>query len=227
MQELLSGIQIQICGKVYLKDPQSSELGKKIIAHSIDMIEELGFDQFTFRKLSKELSTSEASIYRYFESKHKLLSYLTAWYWNWLELRLLFLFANISSPTERLRRAISLFTEQVEDEASTTHVNEQKLHRIVIAESSKVYLTKDVDMDNSEGFYAGYAQLVDRVSAVIKEINPDYKYPHMLVSTVIEGAHYQRYFAAHIPHLTDQLRDEDSTASFFTDLVFNAIKFKL
>lgn len=223
MQELLSGIQIQICGKVYLKDPQSSELGKKIIAHSIDMIEELGFDLFTFRKLSKELSTSEASIYRYFESKHKLLGYLTAWYWNWLELRLLFLLANVSSPTERLRRAISLFTEQVENEASTTHVNEQKLHRIVIAESSKVYLTKDVDMDNSEGFYAGYAQLVNRVSEVIKEINPDYKYPHMLVSTVIEGAHYQRYFAAHIPHLTDQLRDEDSTASFFTDLVFNAI----
>jgi len=223
VQELLSGIHIQICGKVYLKDPQSSELGKKIIAHSIDMIEELGFDQFTFRKLSKELATSEASIYRYFESKHKLLSYLTAWYWNWLELRLLFLFANITSPTERLRRAISLFTEQVEDEASTTHVNEQKLHRIVIAESSKVYLTKDVDMDNSEGFYAGYAQLVNRVSDVIKEINPDYKYPHMLVSTVIEGAHYQRYFAAHIPHLTDQLGGEDSTASFFTDLVFNAI----
>jgi len=93
----------------------------------------------------------------------------------------------------------------------------------VIAESSKVYLTKNVDMDNSEGFYAGYTQLVNRVSEIVSEVNPMYKYPHMLVSTVIEGAHYQRFFAAHIPRLTDQLRGEDSTTSFFTDLVFNAI----
>ena len=224
MNRILSNVSLQVNEHIYLKDPETSDLGRKIIAGSIDMIDEIGFECFTFRKLSMEIQSPEASVYRYFENKHKLLLYLTSWYWAWLEYRLVFGLANIASPEERLERAINLLTEQIKQDGSFAHINEIKLHRIVISNSSKAYFTKEVDQENKEGIFSVYKQLVARVSEIILEINPGYKYPHMLVSTVIEGAHHQRYFAEHLPRLTDIIKGEDSIVNFYKDMVFKAIK---
>ena len=46
----------------------------------------------------------------------------------------------------------------------------------------------------------------------------------MLVSTIIEGAHLQRHFAAHLPKLTDQIKGEDAVSEFYHQIAFNAIK---
>lgn len=223
MQAFLSNISIHINENVYLKDPQSSDLGKRIIRGSIDMMDEMGFESFTFRKLAKAINSTEASVYRYFESKHKLLLYLTCWYWGWLEYRMMFRLANVESAKDRLKRAIILLVENVEEDNNFTHINEIKLHHIVIADSSKAYLTKAVDEENKAGIFGAYKQIVERVSQIILEINPDYKYPHMLVSTVIEGAHHERYFAKHIPRLTDVIQGEDSITEFYKEIVFKAI----
>jgi len=223
MNELLSKVSIQVNEQIFLKNPESSELGRRIIAGSIDMIEEMGFEFFTFRKLAKGINSTEASIYRYFESKHRLLLYLTSWYWGWMEYRLVFNLANVHSPEDRLARAIALLTDQVIEDSSFTHINEMKLHRIIISESSKVYLTKDVDQENKEGVFAGYIRLVERVSGIILEINPNYKYSHMLVSTLIEGVHHQRYFAEHLPRLTDVNKGQDSIPRFYKEVVFKTI----
>ena len=85
MKSLLSKVSITVNDRIYLKDPESSELGLKILKGSIDMIDEMGLEAFTFGKLAKRIGSTEASVYRYFESKHKLLIYLTAWYWAWME----------------------------------------------------------------------------------------------------------------------------------------------
>ena len=76
MINLLSNLKIAVPDKIYIKDPESSELGKRIIEHSIELIDEIGFDSFTFKKLGLKIGSNESSIYRYFESKHKLLLYL-------------------------------------------------------------------------------------------------------------------------------------------------------
>lgn len=186
-------------------------------------MDEIGFDQFTFKKLAKYIGSTEASIYRYFESKHKLLLYFTSWYWAWMEYKLVFKLANIESPTERLERAIHLVTEQVEEDGNIPHINEIKLNRILISESSKAYLTKHVDDENKEGVFAFYKEFVQRISDNVLEINPNFKYPHMLVSTVIEGSHHQRYFAEHLPRLTDVISGEDAITCFYTKLVFSVI----
>ena len=175
MNHLLSKISIQVNNKVYLKDPESSELGKKILNSGIDMIDELGFEDFTFRKLAKEIKSTEASIYRYFESKHKLLLYLTSWYWSWTEYKLVFGLANIECPKDRLKKAVLLLTEEVKEDSNFSHINEVKLNRIVISESSKVYLNKVVDEENKEGVFSGYKQVVQKVSDIITEINPSEK----------------------------------------------------
>lgn len=223
MLELLAKITIKVNEGIYLKNPESTTLGIKIIEGSIEMIHNLGFESFTFRKLAIEIGSTEATIYRYFESKHKLLLYLVSWYWSWLEYKLVFTLANISSATVRLEKSLILLTEQIEKDHHFNHINEVKLNQIVISESSKAYLNKKVDKENKEGFFSGYKQLVARVSDIILEINPTYKYPHMLISTAIEGAHMQRYFAEHLPRLTDTIEGEDSTVKFYKELVFKAI----
>jgi len=223
MRDMLSHMSIQVNEKIYLKNPESSELGKKILSQSIEMIDAVGFENFTFRKLAQEINSTEASIYRYFESKHKLLLYLMSWYWGWMEYQLVFTLANILSPEQRLERAISLLTEEVYHESKSMLLDTKKLYCIVISESSKAYLTKEVDAENREGAFLGYKQLVARVKDIIHEINPDYRYPHMLISTVIEGAHQQRFFAAHLPRLTDIKKGEDSVVNFYIELVFKAI----
>jgi len=223
MLELLSNVRIKVNQKVYVKDPESSELGIKIIQRSIDLIHDLGFERFTFRKLAKGIGSTEATIYRYFESKHKLLLYLTSWYWGWLEYKLVFALANIASPEDRLDKAILALTEQIKEDHYFTHIDEVKLNQVVISESAKGYLNRDVDKENQNGLFLGYKQLVGRVSDIVLEINPAYRYPHMLISTVIEGAHMQRHFAAHLPLLTDIIEGEDSTTEFYRELVFKAI----
>jgi AcrR family transcriptional regulator len=224
MKSLLANIKIKIDEKVYLKDPESSEKGKKIIEHGIKMIDELGLEAFTFKKLAERTGTTEATVYRYFESKHKLLVYLISWYWNWIEYRLVFSTINISSPEERLRTAIRILSGKISNDLDFAHIDEVILQRIVIAESAKAFLTKDVDEDNKDGFFVSYKRLCKRIADIIHEINPDYQYPMSLVSTVAESAHYQVFFAMHLPSLTNiNDNEQNNLIDFLTDLVFSAI----
>ncbi|MBU2019712.1 MAG: TetR/AcrR family transcriptional regulator [Bacteroidetes bacterium] len=221
---MLENITLQINEHVYLKDPVTSELGISIVGKSIDLLYELGFEDFTFKKLAVAVGSTEASIYRYFENKHKLLSYLTMWYWAWLEYRIAMGVINIESPTIRLKKCIQILTERVEEDGVFSQINEVKLNHIVIHESSKVYLNKQVDEDNQCGFFSSYKNIVKRVSDVVLEINKDFQYPHMLISTVIEGANHQRFFAKHLPRLTDVVEGKDTVVSFFQELVEKTIK---
>ena len=100
-------IQIIINDGLFVKDPESTDLGKKIISKSIELIEELGFEAFTFKKLGQAIGSPESSVYRYFESKHQLLVYLICWYWSWVEYKLVFGTVNQQSSHEKLKIYLS------------------------------------------------------------------------------------------------------------------------
>ena len=102
MHELLKNLQIKVNEKTYLKDPESSDLGKRIIENSITLINDIGFEAFTFKKLGVLIHSNESSVYRYFENKHKLLLYLTAWYWAWIEYHIVIKTFSISDPKKKL-----------------------------------------------------------------------------------------------------------------------------
>lgn len=95
---------------------------------------------------------------------------------------------------------------------------------MVIAESSKAYLTHEVDTANKEGAYLAYKELVGRVSTFVSEINPEFKYARTLISTIIEGAFHQRFFAKHLPSLTDITEEKDKLEEFYTQMALNAIR---
>ncbi len=217
-------IQFEISRELYSKNPDSSELGRNIISTSIELINEMGIEAFTFKKLGKSINSPESSIYRYFENKHTLLIYLTSWYWTWTEYRLVFATTNIDSPEERLKISIDILTKSVLVDNSISHVNEVLLSKIIFSESLKTYHTKNVDIENKKGSFKAYKNVVQRVSDIILEIDPKFEFPHMLISTVIEGAHQQKYFAEHLPALTDITRGKSAISKFYSELVFNFLK---
>ena len=219
-------LHISISSDLYTKNPESSVLGQKIVSKSIEMIDALGFEDFTFKKLGQEIGSNESSVYRYFESKHTLLVYLINWYWSWIEYRLVFATLNVPSAHDRLTQAILILTAEVTEDNAFSYINEVLLNKIIISESSKAYHTKAIDSENEKGYYKTYKRVVQRVSDLVTEINPTYEFPHMLISTVIEGAHHQRYFSKHLPSLTDFEEGKNNIVRFYTDLVFNTLSEK-
>ncbi|RYM35114.1 TetR/AcrR family transcriptional regulator [Brumimicrobium glaciale] len=226
MQQFLSNIQIKVNDYLFLKDPSSSELGKRIISGSVELMHEIGFEAFTFKKLAKEINSTEASIYRYFENKNKVLLYLTIWFWGWTESKLVFAITNVEDKELKLKKAITIITEDVLEDRRFKDMNERKLQKVVYDESAKAYINKLVDDENKNGVFANYKSVIQRVSDIILEINPDYPYPKMLVSTIIEGTHLQRFFVDHLPGLTSPKTNSDSDVvqEFFIDLAFKTIK---
>ncbi len=225
MDRLLQSVKIVINDKLYLKDPESSTLGKKIVEDSILMIHTMGFENFTFKKLGVRIGSNESSIYRYFENKHKLLLYLASWYWGWLEYQLVFATHSITDPKEKLDKAIEILTRATEVDSAFSHINEILLNKIVINEYSKSYLTKEVDQENKEGYFVIYKRLVNRMSQIIKEVNAGYPYPSSLASTLIEGSLHQYFLMDHFSSLTS-CDLKTTPTEYFKHLVFNTLNIK-
>jgi len=215
---------IKVGSQLYTKNPDSSDLGRKIISDSILMINKLGFEKFTFKKLSVQINSTESSIYRYFENKHQLLVYLASWYWSWVYYKIVLATVNIDSGTTKLKNALELLTKDVIEDESISYINEKVLYKIIISESAKVIHTKNVDKENEIGCFESYKKVINKVADLILEVNPDFNYAHMLVTTVIEGSQQQQYYIDHLPSLTDNAKVEDTMATFYNEMVFKMIK---
>jgi AcrR family transcriptional regulator len=223
MQTILSNITISVHEKLYVKNPETSELGKKIIQNSILLIDEMGFENFTFKKLGESIGSNESSIYRYFESKHKLLLYLSSWYWGWMEYKLVFSTTNIENPMERLKKGIIIVTEKVIDDSATQHINEAILNQIIIKEFTKTLLTKEVDEENKEGFFLVYKRVINRIIDMITAVNPDYTFAKSLASSIVEGALHQHFLKDHLKTITN-CNENNSPTNFYINLIENTLR---
>ncbi|SHG09872.1 transcriptional regulator, TetR family [Flavobacterium segetis] len=223
MNTILSNLKIKVNEKIYIKDPETSALGKKILKYSILLIDEIGFENFTFKKLGEKIGSNESSIYRYFESKHKLLVYLSSWYWCWMEYKMVFATTNISDPKERLMNAIKVITEKIIDDQNTEHINEAIMNKIIIAEFTKTLHTKEVDKENKEGYFLIYKRVINRIVNIINEVNPKYPFAKSLASTIVEGSLHQHYLAEHLQTITD-CNETVTPTHFYISLVENVLK---
>jgi hypothetical protein len=219
-------VKIEVESSLYLKDPDSSELGRKIVTKSIELISDIGFEAFTFKKLGNLIESPESSIYRYFYNKQMLLSYLTSWYWAWTEYRLVVAINNIESPQTQLKIAIDLLSAPVQEDHDFSHINEILLNRIVFSESLKNYHSKNVDEQNKLGCFDAYKRVIKRISTLITKINSSFEYPLMLASMVIEGAHQHWYFSEHLPDLIDVKNPQISQCNIYTDWIFKILIIK-
>ncbi|MFN7326402.1 MAG: TetR/AcrR family transcriptional regulator [Chitinophagales bacterium] len=218
-------IKINTSDKLALRDPEDTPLGRSIVRKGLVLMDELGLEHFTFKKLAHEINTTEASIYRYFENKHRLLLYLLTWYWNYMEYLVVFSLHNLNDPKQKLQKIIALMVSPLPDGLDNSGMDKKALHNLVIAESSKAYLIREVEEINSVRLFKPYKDLCGRIAGIMREYNPTYPYPHSLSSTLIEMAHFQHYFMLHLPSLTNfsAKKDPNEIILFLDNLVFSTL----
>jgi AcrR family transcriptional regulator len=219
-------IRIQPSERLALRDPEDTALGRNIVRQGLILMHKLGFEHFTFKKLADEMNTTEASVYRYFENKHRLLLYILNWYWSYLEYLVMFSLQNMTDPRLRIRRVIELLVRELPPELDNSGYDKKALFEIVVSESSKAYLTREVEEINKVKLFKPYKDLCGRIAGLLSEYNPAYPYPHSLSSTLIEMAHYQYFFMVHLPSLTDFKEDKriENIIGFLEHLVFSSLE---
>lgn len=217
-------LRIRMNEKIYLRNPEESALGKNIVRNGLLLINKIGFEEFTFKKLAKEINTTEASIYRYFENKHRLLLYIINWYWSILEYKVVYNLHNITNPEVKLKRIVELLAIPEEDNTND-FISEREAYKLVMWEGSKTYLTRNVASDNNDKLFKPYKDICGRFSAIISEYNPDYKYPYSLASTILEMSHMQKFFMSNLPSLTDfgNEKNDKKLIDFLEQLLFDSL----
>ena len=223
MHKLLSNLKIDINSSLYLKDPKSSPLGRKIVKKSIDLIDIYGIEEFNFKKLALEIDSTESSIYRYFENKHKLLLYLSTLYWGILEIEFVLQTTNMKPGMDKLMKAVDVLFSIPESQHSSYKLDGKKLRHILNSEFVKVYHNKQVDEQNKAGYFSIYERLASRISTIISEVNPDYIYRKSLSSLVMEGSLNHYFLSEHFENLTD-CHSKANLYSFYKDLLTNTLK---
>lgn len=228
IQSMQVDFKVKMNANLYLRDPEGTDIGKQIIKTAVQMIVDLGYEQFTFKKLAIEMNSTEATVYRYFENKHKLLIYLIDWYWSFIEFQVIFQLNNVKSPEERIKKLIDILVWEDNASAVFSELDQEALFYIAIAEGSKTYLSKDVDENNKELLYKPYKDLCARIALLFKEYNPKYKYPASLASTLVETAHMQYYFMQHLPRLSDfsKKKNPKDIEGYLEHIVFGALNVK-
>ena len=207
-------ITVEINDSIYIKDPLGTDLGQRIIRNAIILLDEIGFEELTFKKLAKKIESAEASIYRYFENKYKLLTYLVSWYWDFMHYMILMDIRNMKDPKEKLTSAIRTLVNSLDSTLTPDYIDETRLHRLVVENASKVYHTKQVDSLNTEGYYVNYKKLIKTLAMLIQDLSPDFKFPVAFATSIVEQSLNNEYYLEHLPGLTDALNsDEDARES--------------
>jgi hypothetical protein len=152
-----------------------------------------------------------------------LLLYLSSWYWAWLEYQLVIETFSISDIKIKLEKAVEVVTRTVENDSNYSHINEAILYKIIVSESSKSFLTKEVDAKNKEGYFEIYKRLITRLEEMILAVKPNYEFALSLSSTILEGGLHQHFLNNHFPSLTNSKNGKTPT-NFFTNLVLNTLK---
>jgi len=220
-------VNIKMNEKLFLRDPQGSVLGKSIVKEALLLINELGFEEFTFKKLAKHIKTTEASIYRYFENKHKLLVYLIAWYWSYMEYKIVFGIQNIKNSEEKLKLIVNLLVNPEKIKISNQSLDEKYLNKLVVDEGSKSYLTKHITEENKDKLFKPYKDLCALFSSIISEYDPTFKFPQSLATTIIETSHSHKFYSTNLPALSNiKSGDNKKLTEYLEILVFSALKKK-
>ncbi|WP_339922376.1 TetR/AcrR family transcriptional regulator [uncultured Cyclobacterium sp.] len=222
MHRILNNTIIPVKPGIFIKDPLSSDLGKKVLEESLVLIDELGMEAFNFKRLSAHVGSTEAAIYRYFENKHKILLYYINWYWGWLEHNLVYGTANMDSPKDKIKMAVNLLVVGPSFHKNL-YLNISLLRRVVTEESSKAFMTKEVDSENSNGFFDQFYNFSERVVNIFLEYNPNHPFPKAFVSTLIWSTLLNSFCSKHVPDLIEDDFIGQDKVDFYYNLVFNSL----
>jgi len=186
-----------------LKDPEATELGRSMLSEGLVLMNRLGLESFTFKKLAEHIGCTEVSLYKYFPNKHRLLQYYFQLYWLWLRQVCGRHAEKARSPREALEHVVEAICGVWPRELPALQLDATALRLLVINEGMKSYLHKNVDDDNARKLFTPYKELSAFVSERLVACRADVPLPRSFATTVIEMAHSLPFAMEHLPSLTE------------------------
>ncbi|MBI1304114.1 MAG: TetR family transcriptional regulator [Phycisphaera sp.] len=186
-----------------LRDPEGSEVGRAMLVDGLALMNALGLEAFTFRKLAAEIGSTEVTLYKYFPNKQRLLQYYFQLYWLWLRQLCGREVERARDPHDALRRCVEAICGVWPKEVPALQVDPRALRLLVIEEGMKSYLHKQVDEDNARRLFAPYKDLSAFLAERLVACRRDVPMPRSFATTVIEMAHSLPFAMEHLPSLTE------------------------
>lgn len=204
-----SGIQLRPDPALYLRDPESTRLGKAMLSEGIVLMNELGLEAFTFKKLAARIGCTEVGLYRFFPNKQRLLQYYFQVHWLWL-LQLCGGFAERSvDPRQTLKQVVEALCGVWPQELPPAQLDPHGLRSLHIAEGMKSYLHKNVDADNARLLFMPYKALAAFIADRLVACRKDVPMPQSFATTLIEMANSLPFAMEHLPSLTELSSHKD------------------
>jgi AcrR family transcriptional regulator len=192
-----------------LRDPEGTELGRAVLVEGLALMNELGLESFTFRKLASKVGSTEVSLYKYFPNKQRLLQYYFQLYWLWLRQMCGREVERARDPREALQRTIEAICGVWPKDAPELQLEPAALRLLVIHEGMKSYLHKKVDEDNARRLFAPYKELSAFFAERLTDCRASVPMPRSFATTVIEMAHSLPFAMEHLPSLTELSNRKD------------------
>lgn len=209
---------------LFLRNPDETSSGRLILRQGLSLMLEIGFEAFTFRKLADKAGITEATVYKYFSNKHRLLQYYFDLYWVWMKELGLLEASRHQDPAQKVRCLLDILCGVWPDKSIMPPVEAVELRALLIAEGLKSLLNKNVDDDNRLKLFSPYKEYCLFLSDELTSVMPQYHYPRSLATVVIEMSHSMEFYMEHLPTLTELAEDRDrqQLSQFFYKLVRSA-----
>ena len=192
----LSYLQVELAPSFYKKNPTSSALGKRIVSSGLDLLNSKGYLHFTFKELAEKTKSTEASIYRYFDSKEQFLAYCSGAYWVQLKHRLGMYTLNIPDSKTYFERTLDVLLNELQDEQYMLLANKDFAR---FRESSRRYGLSILgilsDSKSRDELSADYASLMREVyqfiEDAIEKVLPNSGFKDIIASSILSKTHMQ------------------------------------
>ena len=185
------------------RDPAASAVGERILKQGLFLMNELGLEAFTFKKLTEYAECTEATIYAYFPNKQRLLQYYFQLYWMWLDTHCQQQGRSLADPWKRVQGDIRALCGLWAKDAMAAQLDPRKLRALVIVEGSKSFMHRNVDEDNKLKLFQPYKDLSAHLAIELKACNKKCKHPRTFATMLIEMAHSLEFAMEHLPALTE------------------------
>lgn len=206
----------------------SSPMGARILAEGLGLMNEIGLEAFTFKKLAERMGSTEVTVYHYFANKQRLLQYYFQAYWLWLATHCQQEGRGLKDPIERLHGDIRAISGLWPADARAGQFDPAALRELVINEGTKSFMHKNVDSDNKLKLFKPYKDLCGHIAMELKACAPRMKHARSFATTLVEMAHSMEFAMHHLPALTElsDKKDRRQLAGFLSDLADRYLKAK-
>ncbi|MBL7812132.1 MAG: TetR/AcrR family transcriptional regulator [Bacteroidetes bacterium] len=209
-------VRVSLPPVLYIKNPQETALGQSLLEHAAACISRDGLEEFNFRKLAQAAGCTEATVYRYFENKHKLVLLLMNLFWGYVDFQIQQRIRFEPKAEAALNACLNELGNLQLHEIHNPHFAELLVH-LAAREGVKMHLGKDIHAETQDGSLTHYLRLLQTVEDLLR-LN-HVSYPRALAGLLLDSALQQHFYRHNEPLLTDSACEEEGCVQFLQSLI--------